>query len=136
MSPRNIATRGVRGILIAVVINVILFYIFSATGVFPKGFIAEQANGPITVLPVIIATIIPLAIATLLYALLARFTKRPNRIFWIIAIAFLLFSLYSPFSIPNVQMSMAIGLNVMHIVAGLSIAWSLTTPEKAVVQPS
>lgn len=136
MSARNIATRGVRGILIAVVINVILFYIFSTTGIFPKGFIVEQANGPITVIPVIVASIIPLAIATLLYALLARFTKRANRIFWIIAIAFLLFSLYSPFSIPNVATSMAIGLNVLHIVAGLSIAWSLTTPEKAVTTAS
>ncbi|MFN7119783.1 MAG: DUF6069 family protein [Saprospiraceae bacterium] len=128
MSAKTIATRGLRGIGIAVVINVILLLIFNATNIIPKDFIVPQANQPITILPVIMATIIPLSIATLLYALLARFTKNPNRIFWIIAIGMLIFTLYPPFTIPNVPLSMAIGLNVMHVVAALSIAWSLTRP--------
>jgi hypothetical protein len=128
MSAKTIAIKGLRGMGIAVVINVILFYIFNATNIIPKSFIIPQANGPLTVLPVIFSTIIPLGIATLVYALLARFTKQPNRIFLVIAIVVFMLTLFPPFGIPNVPLSMAIGLNVMHAVAALSITWSLTKP--------
>jgi hypothetical protein len=131
MNIQNIILRGLRGIGIAIAANVALYYIFSASGVFPEDFIIPQANGPLPVTAVIFATLMPLVIATLLYALLVRFTRRPNRIFLIISIIVLLWSFYPPFQIPNVPFSMAIGLNVLHLVAAASMVWSLTQPANA-----
>ncbi|GAB3641669.1 DUF6069 family protein [Spirosoma arcticum] len=102
--------------LIAAAVNAVLFYIGTATGAIPASLIIPNAGQPLTVIPVIVASFVPAIAAGLLLALLNRFTKRPLRIFNIIAIILLVLSFSSPFSIPNVPVGMVVILNLMHVV--------------------
>jgi Family of unknown function (DUF6069) len=122
----KIALGGAKGIAAAVAINAGLFLICSATGIIPSDFLVPQANNqPITLVPVIISSILPLVIGTLGFMVLAKFTQKPVMIFGIIVAVLVGLSLYSPFSIPNVPLGMALALNLMHIVAGGANYWGL-----------
>jgi hypothetical protein len=122
----KIALGAAQGIAVSVIGNVILFYLFSAIGWFSDKIIIPNANAPLTVFPVIMASIVPLVFAALLFLALVRFTAKPVQIFGIIALLFLLISFAGPFSIPNVPITMAIGLNLMHLVSGVASYWSLS----------
>lgn len=102
--------------LIAAVLNAILFLIGSSTGAIPADLIIPNAGQPLTIVPVLVASFVPAIAAGLLLALLNRFTKRPLRIFTIIAVAFLTFSFISPFSIPGAPVGMIVTLELMHVV--------------------
>lgn len=124
---KKIAIAGAKGIGVAVVVNAVLFFIFSALGVISDQVLIPQAgNQPITIVPIVMASIFPLIIATLVFMLLARFTKQPVKIFGIISLIILVLSFYNPFTIPNVTIAMAIGLNVMHAVVAGAIYWALS----------
>ncbi len=129
----SIALAGLKAIAVAVVVNVVLFFAFSAAGMIPKSIVIPNAGGPLTATPVAISSTIPLVIATLLFMGLVRFTRRPALIFTILAGVVALASLASPFSIPGVPLGMVVALNVMHLVAAGSITWFLT---KSVAQPT
>jgi hypothetical protein len=117
-SSGRIVRAGLLGILLAVVLNVALYYLFVALGYLDRTFIVNPESGqPVTAGAVAGATALPLLLATGLFWLLARFTRRPVLIFGSIVGVFLLGSLMGPFSIPNVPQEMAIALNVMHVVA-------------------
>jgi hypothetical protein len=122
----KIAFGAAQGIAVSVIGNVSLFYLFSAIGWFSEAVIIPNANAPLTIFPVIMASIVPLVFAALLFLLLVRFTAKPVQIFGIIALLFLVISFGGPFSIPNVPIMMAIGLNIMHVVAGVASYWSLS----------
>lgn len=99
---KKIALGGVKGIAVAVVVNVVLFFAFSALGVLPSDFIVPQAdNKPLTVVPVIISSIFPLILGTLVFMALAKFTKQPVKIFGILSLVLVILSLGGPFSIPK-----------------------------------
>jgi hypothetical protein len=124
---KKIALGGAKGIVVSVMVNVVLFLIFSATGIIPTDFPVPQAdNQPLTVVPVIISSIMPLVIATLVFMALVKFTKQPVKIFGIVALVIVILSLWGPFGIPNVPIGMAIGLNIMHLVAAYAIYWGLS----------
>lgn len=124
---KRIAIAGTKGIGVAVAVNVVLFYIFSALGVISSDILIPQAgNQPITIVPIVMASIMPLIIATLVFMLLAKFTKQPVKIFGIISLIILVLSFYNPFTIPSVTIAMAVGLNVMHIVVAGAIYWALS----------
>ena len=112
--------------MVTVVVNVALFFAFSAAGLIPDSVVIPNAGGPLTATPVAISSTIPLVIATLLFMALVRFTRRPALIFTMVAGVVALASLAGPFSIPNVPLGMAIALNVMHLVAAGTITWFLT----------
>lgn len=102
--------------LVAAVINAAVFLIGTSTGAIPFNLIIPNAGQPLTIVPVLISSFVSAIGAGLLLALLNRFTKRPLLIFNVIAIAFLLFSFVTPFSIPNAPTSMIILLELMHVV--------------------
>jgi Family of unknown function (DUF6069) len=108
-------------------INVILYEIGVLTHILDEKYGAAGPDGsiqPITLVPVILASIIPVLIGAGLLTLLGRFTKNAWRIFSIIAIAFTLFSLSSPFmQIKDVPTGMAILLDVMHLVVAGSVLY-------------
>ena len=87
-------------------------------------------------MPTVVATIIPLVLATGVFMLLARFTKSPVRIFGFVTLAILLFSFFSPATIPGAPVPMVVGLNVMHIAAAVIIFFALrNTVESRNEQP-
>lgn len=102
--------------LIAAVINAVLFYIGTATGAIPNNVIIPDAGQPLTIVPVLVASFVPVIVGGLLLALLNRFTKQPFRIFSIIAVIVLALSFFSPFSIPGAPISMIVILELMHVV--------------------
>ena len=102
--------------LIAAVINAALFYIGTATGAIPNNVIIPNAGQPLTIVPVLVASFLPVIVGGLLLALLNRFTRQPFRIFTIISIIVLALSFFSPFSIPGAPIGMIVILELMHVV--------------------
>ncbi|MEM8862712.1 MAG: DUF6069 family protein [Chloroflexota bacterium] len=112
---------GLIGGGIAAVINAIVFFIAPALNVSqPDGSLA-----PVGLVPIIVASIIPGIFAAIFLWLLRRFTGNGTRIFQIVAVILLLLSFISPFT-AAASTGIAIWLNVMHLVAGVAIIWSLT----------
>jgi hypothetical protein len=128
VSIRKIPVAALIGGALAAVANLIIFFVTQALGVVYE-VQAGGPGGPIIPLPipaVPIASIVPALGAGVLLAILARFSKRPLLIFWIISGVFLLLSFFPVFSMP-VATGVQIGLAIMHIVAGAAIVWSLSS---------
>lgn len=107
---------GLMATVSAIVVNVILFYIFHAAGIIVDT-IFIQPNQPMTVVPIIFSSIIPTLLATLVFFLLEKYTKNGFKIFRIIALVLMVVSFMNPFmGIQGVTMGYALALNVMHIV--------------------
>jgi len=116
---------GLIAAIVAAVINAILFYIGAAAGGFPASVLTPMGV-PITVMPVIIATVLGIVVGTLGYAILSRFTTNPNRWFTIVAIVVLLLMVYNPFTLVGAPVLMIALLEIMHLVVGGAAIYFLT----------
>ena len=100
----------------ATVVNAVLFFVFHAAGVI-SDTIFIQPNQPMTIVPIIISSILPTLVASLVFFLLEKYTNSGFKIFRIISIVLLVLSFINPFmGIVGVTMGYAIVLNVMHVV--------------------
>ena len=107
---------GLMAAVAATVVNAILFFVFHATGVI-SDTIFIQPNQPMTIVPIIISSILPTLIATLVFFLLEKYTKSGFKVFRIISIVLLVLSFINPFvGIVGVTVGYAVVLNIMHIV--------------------
>lgn len=107
----------------ATVVNAILFLVFHAAGIIVDT-IFIQPNQPMTIVPIIISSIVPTLIATLVFFLLEKFTKNGYKIFRIVAIVLMLVTFINPFmGIQGVTMGYAIALNIMHVVVVSSLLY-------------
>ena len=89
-----------------------------------------QIAVPLTLPPILFATLIPAVGATVLFGLLNRFAgKNAARIFQIIALVFILLSFGGPFGLP-VAGNVKVFLAAMHVVAGGALIWALTLRQK------
>ena len=111
----------------AVVANVVIYFIAAAAGAIPQSVLIPGMNQPVTVVPVIFNSFVPAILAAVLLALLNRFTRRPVRIFRIIAAVLLVLSFANPLTIPGAPLAMILALDLMHVVAAAIIAGVLTT---------
>ena len=93
--------QGLTAAAIAAVINTVLYVAGSALGGFPADVITPMGT-PITLVAVILASIAPLLVGTLVYTLLYRWTTNPNRWFMILAILVLLAFVPGPLTLPKV----------------------------------
>jgi hypothetical protein len=122
---KSIAIAALKAIVIAVIINTGLFYMFHGMGIISDEItIPEQ--GPIQIQGIILSSVLPLAIATIVFMLLARFTKNANKIFMIIGVVIFLASLFNPMMIPGITNAMFVSLDIMHLVCFTSITYFLT----------
>lgn len=101
--------------LTAAVINALIFFAGSAAGAFPATVLTPGGE-PLSVVPVIISSFVPALLGGLLLALLNRFTRQPLRIFTIVTVLVVLFSVYSPFSLVGAPPLMIALLELMHLV--------------------
>lgn len=109
-------TAGLMAAGIATVVNAILFLVFHSAGIIVDT-IFIQPNQPMTIVPIIISSIVPTLIATLVFFLLEKFTKNGFKIFRIVAIILLVLSFVNPFmGIQGVTVGYAIVLNLMHVI--------------------
>lgn len=109
--------------LTAAAFNAALFLVFHAAGAI-SDTIYPQPNAPMTILPVIMASVIPAIIGSLVFFLFEKFTNKAYKIFSIVTIVLMVLSLYSPFTvIPDVTTSYALVLCAMHIVVPLTLLY-------------
>ena len=117
---------------VAAVINAVLFFIFHGAGVLTDD-IFVQPNQPLTVVPVIISSILPSIIGSIVFFLIEKFTNNGFGIFKIVSIVLLVLSFGNPFfGIPEVTTAYAVVLDVMHVVVAVSLLYFINKSVKAV----
>lgn len=72
-----------------------------------------------------IASVVPGAVAALLYAGAERVTGRPTARFLQVSVAFLLISLVGPATMQGATTLTVVFLEAMHVVAGIAIMWGV-----------
>jgi uncharacterized membrane protein len=116
---------------VAAVINAVLFFIFHSLGVLTDD-IFIQPNQSLTVVPVIVSSILPSIIGSIVFFLIEKFTNNGFGIFRIVSIVLLILSLVSPFmQIPNVTTGFAIVLDIMHVVVAFSVLYFINRSVQA-----
>lgn len=116
--------------LTATAINVILFFIFHAAGII-SDTIFIQPGQPMTVVPIIISSLLPAIVASMVFFLFEKFTKNGYRIFMIVSIVLMLVTFINPFvGIPGVTTGYAIALDVMHVTVVVPLLFFISREVK------
>jgi hypothetical protein len=133
VSFKNAFLAGLMAAGVAAAVNAILFFIFHAAGII-SDTIEVQRGQPMTVVPVIMMSIIPTLVATLVFFLLERVTKNGYKIFMIVSVILLLLSFSNPFmAIKEVTIGYGIVLDLMHVVVVSALLFFLKKAVKKVV---
>jgi uncharacterized membrane protein YhhN len=125
---RRIPLATLVGAVIGTAANVIIFLLGRATGAI--GDSVTLSNGQVFGAPAVITmTIMPAILAGIFFAILGAIgrIRRPVTVFRVVALVILVLSLASPFTIAGVGAGFIAFLVLMHLAAGASIVWSLTT---------
>lgn len=114
----------------AAALNAVLFLIGNALGIMDPSVGIAGPDGSIqaiTLVPVVMASIIPSLLAGVLLAVLNRFSAQPLRIFGIVTLVLLVLSLSNPFmGIPNIPVSMALWMDLMHLVVAGTVWYAFS----------
>ena len=114
---------GVLAGIAAAITNGILFIVFRLAGVFSDS-IFPQPGQPLTMAAVIMASIFPLIIGSVVFYLFERFLRSGFKIFAVIALILMMLSLPSPFvMIPGATFGYSLVLCAMHVVAAFSLLY-------------
>lgn len=122
----SIFRAGAIGIVIAAVLNIILYFIATAIGALPA---MASMGQPITLAPVLIFTVGGGIAATVLYLILTRFLAhgRANTTFVIIASLVIIGMAFTPITnIVEPTVSTVLILEIMHLAAALPPMYTLT----------
>lgn len=119
--------------LAAAAVNSLVYAIAESAGALPNDVLVPTAGGekPLSLSDVLFATILPLIAGAIVLAVVARFARRPLRVFWSVSLVVLVLSLGSPMSLPDAPSSMVTALSLMHLVAacvGLPVLTKLARP--------
>ena len=121
---------GVYASAVSLIVNVALFYIFHGAGVI-SDTIFVSPNEPLTVVPVVMASILPLIIGSIIFFLIEKYSRNGYKIFSIIAIIFALLSCFGPFTaISGITTGYALVLCAMHITPAASLLIFINKAEK------
>lgn len=108
---------------VAAAINAVLFFIFRSAGVLTDD-IFVQPNQPLTVVPVLMSSIVPSIIGSIIFFLLEKYTNNGWGIFKIVALIVFVLTLGNPFfAIPGVTIAYGVVLDIMHVVVALSLLY-------------
>lgn len=105
-------------------VNALIYIAAKSVDWIPETIIIPEAGEPITLLPVVAATIVAVLGATLGYyglAFVIRNATWHRRLYTILAIALTIASFYTPLRIPNAPLRMIMSLELMHIVVAVAI---------------
>lgn len=105
-------------------VNALIYVAAKSVDWIPESIIIPEAGQPITLLPVVMATVVAVLGATLGYYALAfviRNTTWHRRLYTILAIALTAASFYTPLNIPNAPLRMIMSLELMHVVVAVAI---------------
>lgn len=117
----TILRTGATGIVIAVLVNAVL-YLIGSTFTFPPDAITPVGE-PVTIVPVVMITTVAGFVATVGYLVLTRFLSAlwTNRVMWIATAAILIGMFFTPFGIENVPVAEIVILEIMHLVAAIPV---------------
>ena len=122
---------GLTAAAVSATTNAILFFLFKATGWITDD-IFVQANQPLTIIPVIISSIFPTLIASVVFFLIEKYTTNGFKIFSILSVGLMLLSLVTPFAgIPNVTIKYALALETMHCVVALTLLYFISRSKRS-----
>ena len=128
---KQIITAGLLAGGVSAILNAVLFFIFHSTSVFVES-IQIQPNTPLTIVPIIISSILPSLIGSIVFYFIQKFTSNGFKIFRNVSIVLVALSLISPFTnIPNVTFGYAMVLNVMHILVAVDLLYFIGKKVKA-----
>lgn len=131
LSFKQVMMTGLTAAAISAIINAVLFFIFKSLGWITDD-IFIQPNQPLTVVPVLISSIFPTLIGSVVFFLLEKYTQNGFRIFSIVTIILMLLSLAAPFKgIPNVTTMYALALEPMHFVVPLILLYFINRSKKS-----
>ena len=100
----------------SVAVNAALFLAFHGAGII-NDTLFIQPNQPLTILPVIISSILPTMVASMVFFLMEKYSKSGFKNFMILSVVLLLLSFSNPFlGIKGVTIGYALALNAMHVV--------------------
>lgn len=104
-------------------INAALFVAFHSAGIISDN-IYPQPGQPLTIVPVIMASVALLLVGSFVFYLFERFTASGFKIFAVFALVLVTLSLVSPFMmVPNSTLGYSLVLCLMHVVAALSLLY-------------
>ena len=112
-------------ILLSVLMNTGLYYMGTSTGWLNPNYIPPNASAALTIVPVLLASVLPLLIGVLLFLVLAKLLKNPAKIFWVVCILFLAVSMAGPFTLEGAEVMYKIILCLMHITPAVSLPYFL-----------
>jgi hypothetical protein len=128
---KQVITAGLLAGGVSAILNAILFYTFHTANVLVDS-IQIQPNTPLTIVPIIISSILPSLIGSIVFYFIQKYTSNGFKIFRIVSIVLVALSLISPFTnIPNVTFGYAMALNVMHIVVAADLLYFIGKKIKA-----
>ena len=107
---------GLAAAAAAAVLNSILFFVFHGAGVL-SDTIFIRPNQPLTIVPILISSILPAILGSIVFFLIEKFSSKGFKVFSIVSVVLLVLSFVNPFvGIPNVTVAYAVVLYVMHVV--------------------
>jgi len=116
---------------VSAILNAVLFYLFHSTSVFVDS-IQIQPNTPLTIVPIIMSSIMPSLVGSIVFYFIQKYSANGFKIFRIISIVLVALSLISPFTnIPNVTFGYAMALNLMHILVAADLLYFIGKKVKA-----
>lgn len=128
---KQVTTAGLMAAVVSATINSVLFFLFKSLGWITDD-IFVQPNQPLTLAPVIISSVVPTLLASLVFFLFEKYTQNGFKIFSIISIVLMLLSLAMPFTgIPNVTTMYALALEPMHFVVPLILLYFISKGKKS-----
>lgn len=130
LSFKQVITAGAIAAGFSMAINALLFFIFQGAGILTDT-IFIQPGQPLTVIPVIAASVIPSLIGACVFFLFEKFSSNSFKIFTVVSIVLLILSFANPFvGIPNVTVPYGIVLNIMHVVVAFSLLFFLSKAKR------
>ncbi len=117
--------RALVALIAAPAANVIVYVIAAALGVLPDSVLVGPMEQPITVIPVIMASLMGAIAGIGVYSVLLRFNKQSRRLFIRLSVIVLVLALIPTLFI-SAPVGMILALNIMHFVAAAAIVGALT----------
>lgn len=115
--------------LLAAVANALVYFAASGLGFIPQDVLVSSPGGeqPIGLAPVVVSSVAGALGAALVFALIGLFSRRPVRLFRIVATGVLVLSFAMPLTISRAPLSMVLSLEAMHVVTWAVAVGLLTT---------
>jgi hypothetical protein len=120
VSLSRVAIATVAALVVVVVANSIVFFLADAAGAFPSDVTMENWEGEeeaIGLGAVIFVSAITMIVAGVVLGVITLVSRRPQRVFSVIAAIVFLLTLYPPFTIPDAPGDMILALLFMHVIA-------------------